>query len=183
MGQEWVSQCPVMAYTCFMPWLSSVGRKKKSKGTSANIKWNQSPGFVCSQREVKRAILSRAANLWSYLVDKSIAVSESKPECAVRELEGLPLAWCPQGPSRGVPACLFTLHLFRISAHTLWLLDHTKKYAKQCILWNGHPVTYYCTSHTMINSRESTICVQKHTEPYSNMCTHEIQVHMLFVPW
>lgn len=101
MGQEWVSQCPVMAYTCFMPWLSSVGRKKKSKGTSANIKWNQSPGFVCSQREVKRAILSRAANLWSYLVDKSIAVSESKPECAVRELEGLPLAWCPQGPSRG----------------------------------------------------------------------------------
>lgn len=55
----------------------------------------------CRQREVKRAVLSRAANLWPYLLDKSIEVSESRVECAVGELEGLPLACCPRAPPGG----------------------------------------------------------------------------------
>lgn len=84
-----------------------------------------SDGACVRQREVKRAILSRAANLWPYLLVKSIEVSESRAECAGGELEGLPLACCPPTPSWGVPACLFTLHLFCFSAPVVRLLSQT----------------------------------------------------------
>jgi len=92
------------------------GMASNVKEILPDIKWNQCPVFVCKQKEVKRAVLSRGANLWSNLLDKSIVVSESRAECAGRELEGLPLACCPPASSWGVPACLFTLHLFCFGA-------------------------------------------------------------------
>lgn len=74
-----------MVHTCFVPGreaigrASSVARKSNAKETtSPDIKWSLCPVFVCRQREVKRAVLSRAANLWPYLPDKSIEVSESR---------------------------------------------------------------------------------------------------------
>lgn len=121
-----------MAPTCFVPGREAIGRAnsvvRKSNSeetTSPDIKWSLRPAFVCRQREVKRAVLSRAANLWPYLLDKSIEVSESRAECAGGELEGLPLALLPPGPSWGVPACLLALHLFCLSAPILQLLTHT----------------------------------------------------------
>lgn len=95
----------------------------------------------CRQREVKRAVLSRAANLWPYLLDKSIEVSESRVECAVGELEGLTPGLLPPGPSWGVPACLFTLHLFCFSAPILQLLSHTHIYT-----WVQQSHVYFSTS-------------------------------------
>lgn len=123
-----------MVHTCFMAGseklfgMSGVARKSTT-AKSPDIKWKWCPAFVCRQREVKRAVLSRAANLWSYLQDKSIAVSESRAAYAGREPEGLPLACCPPGPSWGVPACLFTLHLFCFSARILQLLAHIQRQA------------------------------------------------------
>lgn len=72
------------------------------------------PAFVCRQSRAKKDVLSSTTNLWPYLLDKSIKVSESRAECAVGVLEGLPL-----GPSWGLPACLFTLHLFGSTASIL----------------------------------------------------------------
>lgn len=78
------------------------------------------PAFVCRQSRAKRDVLSSTTNLWPNLLAKSIKVSESRAECAVGVLEGLPL-----GPSWGLPACLFTLHLFSSTASILQLLFHT----------------------------------------------------------
>lgn len=142
-----------------------VARKSNSKETSPDIKWSLCPAFVCRQKEVKRAVLSRAANLWSYLLDKSIAVSESRAECAGGELEGLPLARCPPGPSWGVPACLFTLHLFCLSAPILQLLSlslpthkhsHTHTHATRAT-YTWHRVTSCSTIYTMTCNRGPTV--------------------------
>lgn len=120
-----------MVHTCFVPGREALGRAssgaRKSNAretTSPDITQSLCPAFVCRQMEVKRAVLSRAANLWPYLLDKSIEVSESTAECAGGELEGLTQALLPPGPSWGVPACLFALHLFCLSAPIL-LLAHT----------------------------------------------------------
>ena len=62
---------------------NAEARKSSGQETmSPGIKWSFCPAFVCRWREVKRTVLSRVANLWSYLQDKSIAVSESRADCA-----------------------------------------------------------------------------------------------------
>lgn len=116
-----------MVLACSMPTRVAVRleRNNAEETPSPLIRWSLCPAFVCRQREVKRAVLSRAANLWPYLPVKSIEASESRAECAGGELEGLPLACCPPGPSWGVPACLFTLHLFCFGAPVLRLLSQT----------------------------------------------------------
>ena len=76
----------------------SVTRKSDAnETTSSDVKLGLCSAFVCRQREVKRALLSRAANLWPYLLDKSIEVSESIAECAGGATPG-PL---PPGPPPG----------------------------------------------------------------------------------
>lgn len=134
--------------------MNGMASKGNAKEMSPDIKLNHCPVFVCREKEVKRAVLSRASNLWSYLLDKSIEASESRAECAGRVLEGLSLACCPPGPSWGVPACLFTIHLFRFSAPILLLLlAHTKKDTVHAtsldILEQRNPVTSCCTVYTM----------------------------------
>lgn len=114
-----------MVHACSMPTRVAVRLERSDAEETPSPHISLCPAIVCRQREVKRAVLSRAANLWPYLPVKSIEVSESRAECAGGELEGLPLACCPPGPSWGVPACLFTLHLFCFGAPVLRLLSQT----------------------------------------------------------
>ena len=76
---------------------SGTTKSNANETTSSDIKLGLCSSFVCRQREVKRAVLSRAANLWPYLLDKSIEVSESIAECAGGATPG-PL---PPGPPPG----------------------------------------------------------------------------------
>lgn len=88
-----------MVCTCAVPWWKTIDVPRKQHQLSSNEASVQL--LFCRQRKVKRAAFSRAANLWPYLLDKSIEMSESRPKRAVGELEGLPLACCPRAPHGG----------------------------------------------------------------------------------
>lgn len=75
-------------------WLADATPRKQHHPTSnaACVR----PLFA-GRGEVKRAVLSRAANLWSYLLNKSIEVSESRAECAGGEAAGATPGPLPPG--------------------------------------------------------------------------------------
>ncbi len=162
-----------MVHTWFVPGMeaigraSSVARKSNAKETtSPDIKWSLCPAFVCRQREVKRAVLSRAANLWPYLLDKSIEVSESRVCWGGGELEGLPLARCPRAPPGGyLPVSSPSISSASVLPSCDYLLIHTHTCMEQAhihILWYRHPVTSCSTIYTMKCSKGSTLAKMLH---------------------
>lgn len=92
-----------MVHACSMPTRVAVRleRSNAEETPSPLIRWSLCPAFVCRQREVKRAVLSRAANLWPYLPVKSIEVSESRAECAGGGAGGATPGLLPPGPLLG----------------------------------------------------------------------------------
>lgn len=164
------------------------------------LNWSSFRSLFLRGKKVKRAVLSRAANLRFYLLDKSIAVSESRAECAGRELEGLSLASCPPGPSWGA-TCLF-LHPLSLLLHCTYPAHTKKTHMQQAhfFSWNSHAVTSCWNIYTIECNKESTMlqllecryrlkCIgSARTQKdifsvclYTDMC--EMHVYTPFVPW